>query len=120
MPSHRKRIGFLPSQEVHDIIEKICHDNNFSQSKLTGILVEEALNSRGILKNYLANKNVNHLFEKIDSKSIQINSIDNLKSNFDFPYINKKCGDDDLRMINDFIEYKFFKKIMNQNKKLIE
>ena len=49
MPSQRKRIGFLPSEEVHGIIEQLCIANEFSQSKVTGLLVEEALRSRGIL-----------------------------------------------------------------------
>ena len=49
MPSQRKRIGFLPSEEVHEIIEKLCIANEFSQSKVTGLLVEEALRSRGVL-----------------------------------------------------------------------
>ena len=49
MPSPRKRIGFLPREEVHEIIEKLCNANKFSQSKVTGLLVEEALRSRGAL-----------------------------------------------------------------------
>ena len=49
MPSQRKRIGFLPSEEVHRIIDKLCSANEFSQSKVTGLLVEEALRSRGVL-----------------------------------------------------------------------
>ena len=58
MPSPRKRIGFLPSEEVHEIIEKLCTDNKFSQSKVTGLLVEEALRSRGVLnQSYGQNEN---------------------------------------------------------------
>ena len=49
MPTQRKRIGFLPRSEVQNIIDKICSHNKLSQSKVTGILVEEALISRGIL-----------------------------------------------------------------------
>ena len=45
----RKRIGFLPSEEVHEIIDKLSKANEFSQSKVIGLLVEEALKSRGIL-----------------------------------------------------------------------
>ena len=57
MPSPRKRIGFLPSEEVHEIIEKLCTANEFSQSKVTGLLVEEALRSRGVLnKSYGQNR----------------------------------------------------------------
>ena len=58
MPSPRKRIGFLPSEEVHEIIEKLCTANEFSQSKVTGLLVEEALKSRGVLhETYGQNEN---------------------------------------------------------------
>ena len=58
MPSQRKRIGFLPSEEVHEIIEKLCTANEFSQSKVTGLLVEEALRSRGVLnESYGQNQN---------------------------------------------------------------
>ena len=58
MPSPRKRIGFLPSEEVHEIIEKLCTANEFSQSKVTGLLVEEALRSRGVLnESYCQNQN---------------------------------------------------------------
>ena len=58
MPSPRKRIGFLPSEEVHEIIEKLCTANEFSQSKVTGLLVEEALRSRGVLnKSHGQNQN---------------------------------------------------------------
>ena len=56
MPSQRKRIGFLPSEEVHEIIEKLCTANEFSQSKVTGILVEEAFRSRGVLNESFGQK----------------------------------------------------------------
>ncbi|MDC3041279.1 hypothetical protein OA105_02685 [Prochlorococcus sp. AH-736-B08] len=58
MPSHRKRIGFLPSEEVHEIIDKLCKANEFSQSKVTGILVEEALRSRGVLRDSFSIKSI--------------------------------------------------------------
>ena len=48
MPSPRKRIGFLPRAEVQEIIDVICIEENLSQSKVVGILVEEALAARGI------------------------------------------------------------------------
>ncbi len=70
MPSQRKRIGFLPSEEVHDIIDRICRANEFSQSKVTGLLVEEALRSRGVLGESYSEKSIgkgdfnNYSFEK--------------------------------------------------------
>jgi len=59
MPSQRKRIGILPSEEVHEIIEKLCTANEFSQSKVTGLLVEEALRSRGVLNESFGQKKGN-------------------------------------------------------------
>ena len=60
MPSQRKRIGFLPSEEVHEIIEKLCTANEFSQSKVTGLLVEEALRSRGVLNKFIGQNKVDY------------------------------------------------------------
>ena len=58
MPSQRKRIGFLPRPDVQKIINQFCINNKLSQSKVTGILVEEALISRGFLDNSFNNKSV--------------------------------------------------------------
>ena len=47
MPSIRKRIGYLPSLDIQKIITNISKKENLSQSKVVGILVEEALRARG-------------------------------------------------------------------------
>ena len=46
MPSIRKRIGYLPSINAQKIITKIANKEKLSQSKVVGILVEEALQAR--------------------------------------------------------------------------
>ena len=48
MPSIRKRIGYLPSLNIQEIITNIAKDEKLSQSKVVGILVEEALIARGV------------------------------------------------------------------------
>ena len=115
MPSHRKRIGFLPSEEVHIIIEKISTDNNYSQSKVTGILVVEALRSRGLLNSSFSNKSqlINNSLSD-PQKQKKLSFYNDLSNNSDFSTLNKKSLKDDIKMINDFIEFKLFKKIMNQ------
>ena len=80
MPSQRKRIGFLPTTEVQEIINKICASENISQSKVTGILVKEAINARVHKKNSL-NK------DKED---------DNFNNN-------------EFNLVKEFLEYKRFK-----------
>ena len=70
MPSQRKRIGFLPTAEVQEIINKICASENISQSKVTGILVKEAIDARNIVKpmqnsNDLNGNNYNNEFNLV-------------------------------------------------------
>ena len=43
-----KRIGYLPRKRVLEIIDHISKSESISRSKVVGILVEEALDARGI------------------------------------------------------------------------
>ena len=121
MPSPRKRIGFLPSEEVHEIIEKLCTANEFSQSKVTGLLVEEALRSRGVLnESYVQNQNNNRDFINFsfDHETFSENNSSSL--NVDEYAVNKKVLSDDIKMMHEFIEFKYFKKVMKRNNNIIE
>ena len=116
MPSPRKRIGFLPSEEVHDIIDKICRENEFSQSKVTGLLVEEALRSRGILDDSLysnTNSRLNLTNTYFDNVSLPENKISSINS--ENLKLNKKAFSEDIKMMHEFIEFKYFKKVMKRN-----
>ena len=121
MPSPRKRIGFLPSEEVHEIIEKLCTANEFSQSKVTGLLVEEALRSRGVLnESYGQNQNndgdfINFSF---DHETFSENNSSSL--NEDEYAVNKKVLSENIKMMHEFIEFKYFKKVMKRNNNIIE
>ena len=119
MPSPRKRIGFLPSEEVHEIIEKLCTANEFSQSKVTGLLVEEALRSRGVLNQSFSpnNKNNTEKRDLINFSFEQETFSENNKSllNVDVYEVDKKVLSDDIKMMHEFIEFKYFKKIMKRN-----
>ena len=120
MPSQRKRIGFLPSEEVHEIIDKLCTANNFSQSKVTGILVEEALRSRGVLDDYFSKEhhNVNGLANENFEQLPYINN-NKPKNNYNNYKLNEKSFSDDIKMIHEFIEYKYFKKVMKHNNNIL-
>ena len=120
MPSPRKRIGFLPSEEVHEIIEKLCTANEFSQSKVTGLLVEEALRSRGVLNksfNQDNDKNQDLINYSFDQETFS----KNIKPprNVDDYTVNKKILSNDIKMMHEFIEFKYFKKVMKQNNNII-
>ena len=121
MPSPRKRIGFLPSEEVHEIIEKLCTANEFSQSKVTGLLVEEALRSRGVLnKPYGQNFNDKGDFINFSFENEKFSENNKSPLNVDEYAVNKKVLSDDIKMMHEFIEFKYFKKVMKRNNNIIE
>ena len=121
MPSPRKRIGYLPSEEVHEIIEKLCAANKFSQSKVTGLLVEEALRSRGVLNEYFSqndDSNKDLINVSFDQEMVSENN-KSPRSTDDFA-VNKKVLSDDIKMMHEFIEFKYFKKVMKRNNNIFE
>ena len=119
MPSPRKRIGFLPSEEVHEIIEKLCRANEFSQSKVTGLLVEEALRSRGVLtESFAQNKIDERDFINYSFDRDTFSNNNKFRGDGEDYTINKKGLSDDIKMMHEFIEFKFFKKVMKQNRNI--
>ena len=121
MPSQRKRIGFLPSEEVHRIIDKLCSAYEFSQSKVTGLLVEEALRSRGVLsESFNADKldNLNFINYSLKDQPF-LKNVNSPESGNNYT-ISKKEFADDIEMIHEFIEFKFFKKVMKRNNNILE
>ena len=98
-----KRIGYLPRKRVLEIIDKISQAESISRSKVVGILVEEALDARGIEnfgygKKVDLNNNNNNMNNSTYSNNLkQNNSIDLAEDEFvdDSGYTlpqNKKLG----------------------------
>ena len=81
-----KRIGYLPRKRVLEIIDQISKSESISRSKVVGILVEEALDARGI-----ANFGYSNL-----SKTKSINS-----ENFAENQLNKNLTDSEDEFVDD-------------------
>ena len=86
MPTKKKRVGFIPREDVMRVIEKLSLENNLSNSKIISILVEEALSIRGIFNK--KNGKATQLYQSNDdnSKTLFDNSgyfTDNAKLSFD-------------------------------------
>ena len=97
MPTKKKRVGFIPREDVMRIIEKLSTENNLSNSKIISILVEEALSIRGI-------------FDKKNGKvtqSYQSNE-NNFKNLFDYSgdYTDNEKLSIDTNLGNHFIPSK--------------
>ena len=84
-------------------------------------MVEEALKSRGVLRGSFSSKLdkkdgfINDYFEQ-NSHSNKNRYL----SNSDVYAINKNEFPENIKMMHEFIEYKYFKDVMRQNKHIFE
>ena len=71
MENKVKRIGYLPRKRVLEIIDEISKSESISRSKVVGILVEEALDARGIANFGFGNVNKSNLYQTDNFKDFQ-------------------------------------------------
>ena len=86
MPTKKKRVGFIPREDVMGIIDKLSIENNLSNSKIISILVEEALSIRGIFNKKNGKATQSYQLYKENSQNLFDNSgdfIDNAKLSID-------------------------------------
>ena len=86
MPTKKKRVGFIPREDVMRIIEKLSKENNLSNSKIISILVEEALSIRGIFNKKNGKLTQSYQLNDDNSKNLFNNSgnfTDNAKLSID-------------------------------------
>ena len=97
MPTKKKRVGFIPREDVMRIINKLSIENNLSNSKIISILVEEALSIRGI-------------FNKKNGKAIQSykqnNQYEKDLSEYSADFIDSAKHSIDTNLGNHFIHSK--------------
>ena len=128
MPTKKKRIGFIPREDVMRIIEKLSIENNLSNSKIISILVEEALSIRGIfnkkngkaIPSYQMNNNSRKLSDNsgdvIDNAKI---SIDTKLGNHFIPskstHLNEANQETfDLQTYKKFLSFLKFQEMMDK------
>ena len=71
MENKVKRIGYLPRKRVLEIIDQISKTESISRSKVVGILVEEALDARGIANFGYSNINKSNLYKSDNYQDIK-------------------------------------------------
>ena len=92
MPTKKKRVGFIPREDVMRIIDKLSIENNLSNSKIISILVEEALSIRGIF-----NKNNG---KAIPSFELSEKNLQNLSDN-SADFIIRSENSIDTKLVNN-------------------
>ena len=86
MPTKKKRVGFIPREDVMRIIDKLSIENNLSNSKIISILVEEALSIRGIFNKKKGKATQLYQLNEDNSQNLFNNSgdfLDKAKSSID-------------------------------------
>ena len=92
MPTKKRRVGFIPRNDVFEIINKLSFENNLSISKIINILVEEALYKRGIfnIKTGKAMKNKDWLSLENENNLTIGNNKDGLLNKFKNNFIDNE------------------------------
>ena len=91
MPTKKKRVGFIPREDVMRIIDKLSIENNLSNSKIISILVEEALSIRGIFNKNNGKATQSFQLPEAHSQNLSDNSAD---------FIDKSEPSINTRMVN--------------------
>ena len=129
MPTKKKRVGFIPREDVMRIIDNLSIENNLSNSKIISILVEEALSLRGIfnkkngkvIHSYQSNSdNSKNLFD--NSGDVGDNaklSIDNNLGNHFIPSKSTHLDEEnqeafDLQTYKKFLSFLKFQEMMDK------
>ena len=129
MPTKKKRVGFIPREDVMKIIEKLGIENNLSSSKIISILVEEALSIRGIfnkktgkvtqsyieIKDY-SNDKSSHSAGSNNNEQFTINTKLGNNKNFDKTnlFTQKKDETFDSQTYKKFLSFLKFQEMMNE------
>ena len=71
MENKVKRIGYLPRKRVLEIIDEISNSESISRSKVVGILVEEALDAKGIANFGYSNISKSNIYKSNNHKNLQ-------------------------------------------------
>ena len=75
MENKVKRIGFLPRKRVLEIIGEISKSESISRSKVVGILVEEALDARGIANFGYSNIYKSNIYKSDNFRDVQKDNV---------------------------------------------
>ena len=113
MPTRKRRIGFIPTLEVMNIIFDISLEEKISNSRVVNILIEEALAARGLIKKQKEDLKEPD-FERI------IHEISDFKKKFsedDFQFEKNQedisKSNKNIRLYKIFIQFLYFKKLIN-------
>ena len=119
MPTKKKRVGFIPREDVMRIIDKLSIENNLSNSKIISILVEEALSIRGIFNKNKGTATPSFQMPEGHSQNLSYNSpdfIEKLEPSIDtklLNHLNPSNSTQSKEVNNEAFDLKTYKKFLS-------
>ena len=119
MPTKKKRVGFIPREDVMRIIDKLSIENNLSNSKIISILVEEALSIRGIFNKNNGKATPSFQVLEAHSQNLTDNSadfIDKSEPSIDTKLVNHLNPSNSIHLNevnNEAFDFKTYKKFLS-------
>ena len=119
MPTKKKRVGFIPREDVMRIIDKLSIENNLSNSKIISILVEEALSIRGIFNKNNGRATSSFQLPETYSQILSDNSadfIDKSEPSIDTKlvnHLNPRNSNDLIKENNEAFDLRTYKKFLS-------
>ena len=119
MPTKKKRVGFIPREDVMRIIDNLSMENNLSNSKIISILVEEALSMRGMFNKKNGKVTQSYQGNNYHSQNLPNNSgdfIDNSKFSIDTKFGNHFNTNKSIHLNeanNEVFELQTYKKFLS-------
>jgi len=119
MPTRKKRVGFIPREDVMRIIDKLSIENNLSNSKIISILVEEALSIRGIFNKNNGKATPSFQLNNAHSQNLSDNSadfIEKLETSIDTKLVNHLIPNNSIhlnKVNNEAFDLKTYKKFLS-------
>ena len=115
MPTKKKRVGFIPREDVMRIIDKLSIENNLSNSKIISILVEEALSMRGIFNKNNGKASKSFLLNKDNSKLSIDTKLGNQFISSKSTHLNEANHEAfDLKIYKKFLSFLKFQEMMDK------
>ena len=127
MPTNKRRVTFIPSEEIFEILNTLAHNEEISLSRIACVLIEESLKSRGLVDYnigfYGSSKKVNYSSDSDGTKKINDKNFKKVKYNSDGSYysiFNSKGFDPrDPLVYEKFLKFLMFEEMLLANDSIL-
>ena len=128
MPTNKRRVTFIPSDEIFEILNTLAHNQEISLSRIACVLIEESLIIKGLLDYDIRSDSnrvkVNYNLDSIEIKKINDKNSKKVKNNSNsaYPSIFNSKGYDprDPIVYEKFLKFLMFEEMLLANDSILK